>query len=291
MVEVEVKTREEQIIYQENCYERWKRKCFFFQKKMILKKHEYNYEYAKAKEQEEERIRTMLILQMMKNKVKRALNSVKEEVVEEIKNNVNEVRESEKANKKQVPVNDDEDEDTLRAKLLTQIRNKIPTDLKSVKDERSKCSEDDEFVLEVFIRKEDLDFIEKDDSTEVAIKSEKYDTQIKKPELSMSNQKRDSKSQYKVRTRRSPSPRRGDYKRRRHDLEKKPELRTQPRDTKSQYRVRSKRSRSPSPRRGDYKRRRPLETESERRDRERRERRERDRRYKLRSGDWRSQGY
>ena len=62
MVEVEVKTREEQIIYQENCYERWKRKCFFFQKKMILKKHEYNYEYAKAKEQEEERMRTMLIL-------------------------------------------------------------------------------------------------------------------------------------------------------------------------------------------------------------------------------------
>ena len=292
MVEVEVKTREEQIIYQKNCYEHWKRKYFF---KKGLRKHEFlnmfHDEYINAKEQEEERVRTMLILQMMKNKVKRALNSVREEVVEEIKNNINEVKESERANKKQVPMNDDEDEDILRAKLLTQIRNKIPTDLKSVKDERSKCSEDDEFVLEVFIRKEDLDFIEKDDSTEVAIKSEKYNTQIKKPELSMSNQKRDSKSQYKVGNRRSPSPRRGDYKRRRHDLEKKLELRTQPRDTKSQYRVRSKRSRSPSPRREDYKRRRPLETESERRDRERRERRERDRRYKLRSGDWRSQGY
>ena len=111
----------------------------------------------------------------------------------------------------------------------------MPTDLKSVKDEKSKCNEDVEFVLEVFIRKEDLNFIEKDDSTEVAIKGDKYKTQIKKPELS--NQQGDSKSQYKVRTRRSPSPRREDYKRKRHDLEKKPELRTQPRDTKSQYRV------------------------------------------------------
>ena len=292
MIEVVNPSREEQINYQENCYKHWKRRYFF---KKGLRKHEFlnmvHDEYIKAKEQEEDRMRTMLILQMMKNKVKRALNSVEEEVMEDTKNNINEVKGSERENKKEVPINDDEDEDTLRAKLLTQIRNKMPTDLKSVQDERSKCDEDDEFVLEVFIRKEDLDFIEKDDSTEVAIKSEKYDTQIKKPELSMSNQERDSKSQYKVRTRRSPSPRRGDYKRRRHDLEKKPELRTQPRDTKSQYRVRSKRSRSPSPRRGDYKRRRPLETESERRDRERRERRERDRRYKLRSGDWRSQGY
>ena len=76
-------------------------------------------------------------------------------------------------------------------------------------NERTKSDEVDDFVLEVFIRKEDMDFIEKD-KTEVAIKTDKCMTQIKKPELR--TQQREPKSENKVR-RRSPSPRRGDNKR------------------------------------------------------------------------------
>ena len=270
-------SREVQCKSWELCSEIYHQRYEYLTKNKIYK----SFDQAKkiCAREEEKRLREILISQIRNKKQN---NSMKKEVTDEMKHNINEVREADRINKKEAP-NDDEDEYILRAQLLAQISKKMS----AKENERTKSDEVDDFVLEVFIRKEDMDFIEKD-KTEVAIKTDKCMTQIKKPELR--TQQREPKSENKVR-RRSPSPRRGDNKRRRQDLEK-PEFGTQPRDTKRQYyRVRSKRSRSPSPRRGDNKRMRPLKTEQERRDRERRERKERDRIYKLRADTWRSKGY